>query len=273
MNNHGFYVGIDAGSSATKCAVIDCHGNLVGSSAVASGFDYKVAAKRSLEAALREAAITWDAVEGAISTGYGREHVEFAGRVLTEITCHARGARQWNPDVRTIVDIGGQDTKVIRINDIGQLVDYRMNAKCAAGTGTFLESIALKLGMSLAALDRLAMESSSETRINSYCTVFAATEVLERIKAGDPAPDIAMGLFRSIASRTFEMMTSPGQGRVAGTGGVVAYCRSMVRALGELLHDEVMLPPAPQFAGAYGAALEAKERGCGTREREGARSC
>ncbi|MBL1218371.1 MAG: ATPase [Planctomycetes bacterium] len=273
MSDQGFYVGVDAGSSATKCAVIDWHGNLVGCSAVPSGFDYAVASERCLEEALGEAVITWDAVEGSISTGYGREHVKFAGRYLTEITCHARGARQWNPDIRTIVDIGGQDTKVIRINDHGQLVDYRMNAKCAAGTGTFLESIALKLGMSLTALDSLAMESTAKTTINSYCTVFASTEVLERIKAGDPAPDIAMGLFRSIASRTFEMMTSPGQGRVAGTGGVVAYCRSMVRALGELLQDEVIIPPAPQFAGAYGAALEAKERGCGIRAREGAESC
>jgi predicted CoA-substrate-specific enzyme activase len=160
--------------------------------------------------------------------------------------------------VRTIIDIGGQDTKVIRVDTHGQLADYRMNAKCAAGTGTFLESIALKLGKSLRQLDELAMQSREHTVINSYCTVFAGTEVLECIKAGKRPEDIAMGLFRSIASRLFEMIASR-DGPIAATGGVVAHCQAMHRALAEVLETEVLLPPLPQYAGAYGAALMARE--------------
>ncbi|MHC4107027.1 MAG: BadF/BadG/BcrA/BcrD ATPase family protein, partial [Planctomycetota bacterium] len=129
---------------------------------------------------------------------------------------------------------------------------------CAAGTGTFLESVALRLGMPLAEIDTLAMQSTATTVVNSYCTVFAGTEVLERIKAGQPREDISMGLFRSIASRVFEMIAAH-DGPVAATGGVVAHCRAMVRALEEILDTEVLLPPLPQHAGAYGAALLARE--------------
>ncbi len=254
------FAGIDAGSSATKCVIIDDDGALVGMSVVASGFSYEEAAASVLSEALTEAGGTRGDIQACISTGYGREWVPDATRKLTEITCHARGAREWYPQVRNIIDIGGQDTKVIRLDATGQIADYRMNAKCAAGTGTFLESIAVKLGKTLPELDRLAAESDSHTVINSYCTVFAGTEVLECIKSGKAPADIARGLFRSIASRLFEMIASH-DGPVAATGGVVAHCASMRTALNEVLDDEVLMPPHPQFAGAYGAALMARE-GC-----------
>ncbi len=251
------FAGIDAGSSATKCVLIDAGGELVGSCVVASGFSYEDAAKAVLNESLCEAGGTVADIESCISTGYGREWVPFATRKLTEITCHARGAREWYPQVRNIIDIGGQDTKVIRLDATGQISDYRMNAKCAAGTGTFLESIAVKLGMTLGELDELAAQSDQHTVINSYCTVFAGTEVLECIKSGKEPRDIARGLFRSIASRLFEMIVSH-DGPVAATGGVVAHCESMRVALNEVLDDEILLPPLPQFAGAYGAALMAR---------------
>jgi predicted CoA-substrate-specific enzyme activase len=193
-----------------------------------------------------------------IATGYGRSNVAHADRRLTEITCHARGAREWYPEVRTIVDIGGQDTKVICLNSHGRLADYRMNAKCAAGTGTFLMSVAMKLGVPLARVDELAMTSTANTVVNSYCTVFAGTEVIERIKQGEPREDICMGLFRSIAARVGEM-TGARNGPIAATGGVVAHCRAMVRAMEEVFAAPVLLPPLPQQAGAYGAALLARE--------------
>ncbi|MCP3902260.1 MAG: ATPase [Planctomycetes bacterium] len=253
------FVGIDAGSSATKCVVIDESGALAGHRVVPSGFDYAAAAESALSGALEAVGGDREGITGCISTGYGREWVPFADRRLTEITCHARGAHEWYPQVRNIIDIGGQDTKVIRIDAHGQLADYRMNAKCAAGTGTFLESIALKLGKSLDQLDELAMQSETHTVINSYCTVFAGTEVLECIKAGQRPEDISMGLFRSIASRLFEMIASH-DGPLAATGGVVAHCRAMSRALAEVLETEILLPPLPQHAGAYGAALSARER-------------
>lgn len=252
------YVGIDVGSSATKCILLDQRAEVVGHHVLPSGFNYADVAKRVLAESLSAAGATAGQVTRCVATGYGRRQVETATRFVTEITCHARGAREWYPQVRHIIDVGGQDTKVIQINDAGQMVDYRMNAKCAAGTGTFLESIALKVGLSLKEIDQLAMTSTADTVVNSYCTVFAGTEVIERIKEGQPREDIAMGLFRSIASRVREMMNLQ-DGPVAVTGGVVAHCLAMKRALEEILETDVLLPPLPQHAGAYGGALLAFE--------------
>ncbi len=256
--NRPVYVGVDVGSSATKCVVLGDSATIIGAHVVRSGFDYAKAVDAALDPALLESGATRRDIAACISTGYGRQHVTFADREVTEITCHARGARQWCPDVRCIIDIGGQDTKVIHLNERGQMADYRMNAKCAAGTGTFLESIAARLDLALAEIDALAMSSFSDSVVNSYCTVFAGTEVIERIREGQPKEDIAMGLFRSIASRICEMMTAQ-DGVVGATGGVVTHCRAMVRALEEALKTEIHLPPKPQHAGAFGAALLAME--------------
>lgn len=258
MNGEALYAGIDAGSSATKCMLLDALGAPLGHCVAPSGFDYGEAADTALRGALAECGAARERIRCCVSTGYGREAVAIADRRVTEITCHGRGAREWYPEVRAIVDIGGQDTKVIWLDAAGRMADYRMNAKCAAGTGTFLESIALKLGVPLREIDALAMRSQAATVVNSYCTVFAGTEVIERIKAGEPRQDISMGLFRSIAARVFEMLATR-EGPIAATGGVVAHCRAMVRALEEVCRTPVLLPPLPQFAGAYGAALLARE--------------
>jgi predicted CoA-substrate-specific enzyme activase len=256
--NTPLFVGIDVGSSATKCVILDDAGLLVGHHVVASGFDYAESADSALSHSLLQAAASRDDIASCVSTGYGRASISIADRQVTEISCHARGAREWYPKVRNIIDIGGQDTKIIRLTDEGKLADYRMNAKCAAGTGTFLESIALKLGVTLDQLDELAMKSREDTVMNSYCTVFTGTEVIERIKEGQAREDISMGLFRSIATRVSEMMSSR-DGPVSATGGVAAHCRALIRALEEVLETEVFLPPLPQHAGAYGAALIALE--------------
>ncbi|MCK6482513.1 MAG: ATPase [Phycisphaerae bacterium] len=256
--SRGRYVGIDAGSSATKCVVLDVAGDMLGQAVVPSGFDYAEAAAEALARAMAGVPLARRTVAYCVSTGYGRKNVRGADRQVTEITCHARGARQWYPQVRGIVDIGGQDTKVVWIDGRGELIDYRMNSKCAAGTGTFLESVAVRLGLPLTAIDELAMTSTARTVLNSYCTVFTGTEVIERIKAGEPRQDISMGLFRSIAARVFEM-SAVRDGPLAATGGVVAHCRAMVRALEEIFGAPLLLPPLPQLAGAYGAALLAME--------------
>lgn len=252
------FVGIDVGSSATKCVIVAADGTLVGHDVQPSGFDYRASADRVLACSLEAANGDRERIAYCVSTGYGRQSVAAAHRQVTEISCHARGAREWCPQVRNIIDVGGQDTKVIRLSEQGQITDYRMNAKCAAGTGTFLESIAAKLGTSLSKIDELAMTSTAKTVVNSYCTVFAGTEVIERIKEGQPCEDISMGLFRSIASRVSEMLVG-GDGPVGVTGGVVAHCRAMVRALEEMLDAPVLLPSMPQHAGSYGAALLALE--------------
>lgn len=252
------YIGVDAGSSATKCVALDAGGRLVGVVAVPSGFDYSTAAQAAIAGALAlvddGAGARPESIARCVATGYGRDRVPGATRRVTEITCHARGAYQWYPEARAIVDIGGQDTKVIRLSAAGRTADYRMNAKCAAGTGTFLESIAVRLALPLSEIDALALRSTSRVSLNSYCTVFTSTEVLERIKDGQPREDIAMGLFRAIASRVLEMMPAR-DGPVAATGGVVTHCRAMVRALEDALGAPILLPPLPQHAGAYGAAL------------------
>lgn len=248
------YVGIDTGSSATKCVVVGAEGRMLGRSAAPSGFDYATAAEAALTEALAAAGVGRERIERCVATGYGRDRVAIATRRVTEITCHARGAYESYPQARMIIDIGGQDTKVIRLNAHGKTADYRMNAKCAAGTGTFLESIAVRMAMPLAEIDGLAMRSTGKLALNSYCTVFTTTEVLERIKEGQPREDIAMGLYRAIASRVIEMLPSR-DGPVAATGGVVTHCRAMVKALEEALGGAVLLPPFPQHAGAYGAAL------------------
>lgn len=252
------YAGIDVGSSATKCIVVDEEGTLVGHHVVNSGFDYAESAETALRSALMLAEGTVEDIICCVATGYGRNRVPNVDRCVTEITCHARGAREWYPNVRNIIDIGGQDTKVIRLNGDGRMVDYRMNAKCAAGTGTFLEATAHKLGLSMRELDELAMSARGSAVVNSYCTVFAGTEVIERIKEGQPREDICMGLFRSISARVMEMLSTR-DGSVAATGGVAAHCRALIRALEEVLETSVLLPPMPQHAGAYGAALLALE--------------
>jgi predicted CoA-substrate-specific enzyme activase len=259
--SRALYVGVDAGSSATKCVVLDDAQTPIGWHVQPSGFDYAEAAEATLAHALAQADALGENLSQCISTGHGRHDVPFAHQHLRELTCQARGAREWYPQVRSIVDIGGQDTKIIHLTAPDGTTDCRINAKCAAGTGIFLETIALRLGMPLSAIDELAMQSTAGTVVNSYCTVFAGAEALERIRAGEPREDISMGLFRSLASRAFEMMAWH-DGPVAATGGVVAHCRAMVRALEEVLETEVLLPPLPQHAGAYGAALLARESVC-----------
>lgn len=265
--SEALYVGVDVGSSATKCVILDATGTLLGYHVVESGFKYLHAIELVVGRSLIQAEGSKEDIASCVSTGYGRKHVPFSDRVVTEITAHARGTRQWDSSVRTIIDIGGQDTKIIRIDQAGQLLDYRMNAKCAAGTGTFLESIAVKLGITFAELDELAMKSENPTAVNSYCTVFAGTEVIERIKEGQDPEDIAMGLFRSIATRVKEMIPARG-GAVGATGGVVEHCRAMVRALEGTLECEVLLGPMPQHAGAYGAALLALESSPSRKDKE-----
>ncbi len=259
MSNRPLYIGIDAGSSATKCVAIDGTGELLGYAVTPSGFDFALSAQVVLDQTLESCdAISSDVID-CVSTGYGRENVECAQKHVTEITCHARGAREWYPGVRNIIDIGGQDTKVIRLTADGQMEDYKMNAKCAAGTGTFLESIAQKLGCTLLELDELAMQATGDFVINSYCTVFAGTEVIECVKAGNPPEEIAMGLFRSISNRILEMIPAQSDS-IAATGGVVAHCRAMRHAMEQRLSASIQLPPKPQLAGAFGAALLALER-------------
>jgi len=251
------FAGIDVGASATKVALIDAAGALAGMAVLPSGMDFAEAARLGLEEALGSAGASSADVVRAVSTGYGRKNVGVAGAAKTEIACHARGAHFFFPEAITVVDIGGQDNKIIQLDAAGNRLDFKMNRKCAAGTGAFLDEIARRIGVRIEEMEALAQQSAQRVEIGSFCTVFSATEILALIRRGVLVPDIVKGAFRSVVKRVTEM--DPLEGTVVATGGVVAHNPTIVALLSEAIGTEVRTPPHPQLAGAYGAALYAMD--------------
>ena len=201
-------------------------------------------------------------IQGSLATGYGRDNVAWACGKMTEIACHGKGAFDFYRRAMTVIDIGAQDSKVIHLDEHGFRTSFRMNRKCAAGTGAFLEEIAYRLDLPLSDLNGLAERSTRESSLGSFCTVFAATEILEKIRAGEKIEDIVKGAFRSVVKRVLEMDTIDGM--LVMTGGVAAYNPALVRLVEESFGAAVCVPPDPQFTGAFGAALfalEAAEKG------------
>jgi predicted CoA-substrate-specific enzyme activase len=251
------YAGVDSGSWNTKAVVIDEGGNVLGTSVVRSGADLTAAAERAYDEALAGAGCARTGVTAVWSTGFGRNAVPFANGSRTELDCHGRGAAFHVKGPLVVIDIGGQDAKVIRLDAQGQRLSHRMNRKCAAGTGSFLDEIALRLGIETAALDVLAAQATEELELSSFCTVFAGTELLTLIRAGRRPADLAMAAYRSLMKRVIAMDVF--EGRVVATGGVVAYHPTMVALLSEAVRAEVIVPPYPQEMGAFGAALAARD--------------
>ena len=251
------YAGIDVGASATKAVVIDADGKTVGRAVLPSGMDFAGASQKALDLALEEAGAARDDVARTVSTGYGRRNVELADGTKTEITCHARGAHFHFPEAITVVDIGGQDNKIIKLGPDGARDDFKMNRKCAAGTGAFLEEMARRLAVPIEEMEGLAQQSTEQVEIGSFCTVFSATEVLALARKGTAVPDIAKGAFRSVVKRIAEM--DPLDGKVVATGGVVAHNPTVVELLSEAIGRPVHTPPEPQLTGALGAALYARD--------------
>lgn len=250
------FVGLDVGSSRTKVAVIDADRRLLGHSVRKSGTDFSATAAACLDESLEMAGVGRDAIASAVSTGYGRSNVAFVtARSRTEIGCLSRWGRDRFHEAITIIDIGGQDNKVIKLDGDGRRAGFRMNRKCAAGTGAFLEEMSLRLDIPLEAMEALARESTEMVKLGSYCTVFSATEVLENIRHGKKVPDIVKGLFYSVVKRVLEMDSHAG--RLVMTGGVVAHNPHIVEMAGEMTGRTVVLPEFPQLAGAIGAALYA----------------
>jgi len=248
------YAGIDVGSCTTKAVVIDQEDNMLGSHVRRSGVDYQSAATESLEVALGGEG--WDGVP-IVSTGYGRHSVNFATEAKTEIACHARGGFHYVQRALTVVDIGGQDNKVIKLDDKGHRLDFKMNRKCAAGTGTFIEEIAARMAIPLDKLDGMARKAEKRVKIGSYCTVFASTEILSLIRAGVSSDELVRGVFESVVDRVMEMI--PLADTVLLCGGVVEYFPVVADIFKARISGEVIVPPHPQLTGAYGAALFARE--------------
>jgi len=251
------FCGVDIGASAAKLVLIDEQGRTVAKALRRSGVDYAEAAERCLAEALAAAGLTRQQVRGAVSTGYGRDNVPWADARRTEIACHGKGAWFHFRKRMTVIDIGAQDSKVIHLDDKGGRTSFKMNRKCAAGTGAFLEEIALRLDLPVAALNGLAERSTKEVTLGSFCTVFTATEILARIRAGEKAADIVKGAFRSVVKRLLEMDTV--DGALVMTGGVVAHNPLLVTLAEEAFGQKALVPVDPQHIGALGAALSAMD--------------
>ncbi|RME20856.1 MAG: ATPase, partial [Deltaproteobacteria bacterium] len=216
------FAGIDVGSSAAKAVVVDGDCNVLAIGTRPSGAYLAEAATGALEEACNQAGCRREQIGVICSTGFGRDNVEFAALKRTEIDCHGRGAFHLYGEALTVVDIGGQDNKIIRLDDSGRRLDFTMNRKCAAGTGAFLEEFALRLKVPLEKLSELAaLSSDHDVQIGSFCTVFAMTEVLSRIRAGTRVEDLARAALESVARRVLEARRLTG--RVVATGGVVAH--------------------------------------------------
>ncbi len=250
-----YFGGIDVGSLSADAAIIDGQGRLVAHAVVPTGADSQKAGAIAFEQALQRAGLRAEDVAEVLATGYSRSRVREARGAKTEITCHARGAAAAFPDVGTVIDIGGQDSKAIRVADRGRVLDFAMNDKCAAGTGRFLEVMAGILEVSLSDLGSLAARSTTRVTISSTCTVFGESEVVGLVSRGTDPADIAAAVARAIAHRVAGLVRGVGiAGRVVMTGGV-ALNPSVVQALSETLECPISVPENPQIAGALGAAL------------------
>ena len=252
-----YYCGVDIGASAAKLVILDETGQPVAKALRRSGVDYAEAAGRCLAEALSAAGLTKGQIRGSVSTGYGRDNVPWADARRTEIACHGKGAWFHYRKRMTVIDIGAQDSKVIHLDDKGRRTSFKMNRKCAAGTGAFLEEIALRLDLPVSALNGLAEGSTKEVTLGSFCTVFTATEILARIRAGEKVEDIVKGAFRSVVKRILEMDTV--DGALVMTGGVVAHNPFLVTLVEEAFGLPALVPADPQHVGAFGAALLALE--------------
>jgi len=252
-----YFAGADVGASRTKVALIDADANMVGYCVARSGTDFTATADRCLTEALAMADIGKDRVVRTISTGYGRKNVSYTQDHRTEISCHGKGCYHYFPFAITIIDIGGQDNKIIKLDEKGKRTSFKMNRKCAAGTGAFLEEMSPRLDIPMSEMNGLAVASTDMVKLGSFCTVFSATEVLENIRRGKRVEDIVKGLFFSVISRITEMDAFTE--KVVMTGGVVAHNPYLVEMTKALINRPILVPELPQFTGALGAALVAKE--------------
>ena len=259
MNGKGLYVGIDSGSTSTDVVILDEKKNIVAQVILPTGAGAAAGADRALDEALRQAKLTREDLTAIVTTGYGRTAIQSGDKSITEITCHAKGAFFLNPEVRTIIDIGGQDSKVIRIDETGNVTNFVMNDKCAAGTGRFLELMARTLELSLEDMSTMGLTWKEDITISSMCTVFAESEVVSLIAQDKTAADIIHGLNESVASKTCALVKRVGgEGAYMMTGGV-SKNRGVVDAIERKLGVSLCISEKAQLNGALGAALFAME--------------
>lgn len=256
----GYAGGVDVGSTQTKAVLIDEQGNLVGHAIVDTGAAVVQAAEKVFQAVLQSTGLSEQDVSYVVGTGYGRYKVTFGDSQVTEISCHARGAVHMFPGTRTVVDMGGQDTKAIRVLPSGEVLDFCMNDKCAAGTGRFLQAASYALEIPLSDLGSVALAGQKPVKISTTCTVFAESEVLSWLEKGKKVEDILMGVHLSIGTRSVGLARRVGiENEVTFTGGVTRN-QAMVEVLNNMLGLKVNVSPESHYMGALGAALYARDR-------------
>lgn len=249
--NGKYFVGIDSGSTSTELVAVDKDLNIVKSVMVRTGANAGVGARNALE----KAGIDIEDITHIVATGYGRKNIDFADDNVTEITCHAKGAKHIYNDVKTIIDIGGQDSKVISLDENGKVIGFVMNDKCAAGTGRFLENMAKVLEISIDEMAQIGLKYKNDLTISSMCTVFAESEVVSLIAENYSVSDIVHGLNKSVAVKTKALANSAkDKGAVMMTGGV-AKNKGVLTELEKQLNVKIFIPQQPEFCGALGAAL------------------
>jgi (R)-2-hydroxyacyl-CoA dehydratese activating ATPase len=252
--------GVDVGSTQTKAIIIDGDRRIAGRALIDTGANVVVAAQRAFQAALADAGREEQEVACVAGTGYGRYRVTFGDLQVTEISCHGRGAAHMFPGTRTVVDMGGQDTKAIKVGARGEILDFCMNDKCAAGTGRFLGAAAAALEIPLEELGATALRGDKPVAISTTCTVFAESEVLSWLSRGKRIEDILAGVHRSIVSRSVGLMRRVGiDAEVTFTGGV-SKNEGVRSALIEALNMPVNVSADSHFMGALGAALFAMDK-------------
>jgi len=257
-----YSAGIDVGSTYTKAVILDGNGRPVGRSMMKTGFKLAEAARRVYENALEEAGLLEADVRYAVATGYGRFQVTFADAHVTDLTAAARGARLLFPSTRTVLDVGGQTMKATRLDARAKVRSFRLNDKCAAGTGAFLEKTARYLGFSTEEIGPLAATSKTPAAISGVCAVFAESEVINHLSQGTPPSDIMQGAILSLVDRSIQLMRRVQlEPEYALVGGILRF-ESMRRLLEQRLGSAVNVPPGdlPQYVGALGAAWLGQQR-------------
>jgi predicted CoA-substrate-specific enzyme activase len=255
-----YSVGVDVGSTQTKAVVLDEERRIVARSLIDTGAYLVRAAERAYEKALADAGIGRGDVGYVIGTGYGRFKVAFGDDQVTEISCHAKGAWALYPNTRTVIDIGGQDTKAIKVSDRGEVLDFAMNDKCAAGSGRFLTNSAEALGMDVGAIGTRSLDAKNPVRLSTVCTIFVETDILSYLAQGKKVEDILAGVHGAIGSRTVALVRRVGsEPEVTFTGGVTRNI-GMVRSIEEKLDLRLNVSGDSHYTGALGAAIFAMER-------------
>lgn len=256
-----YYIGVDIGSVATKVVLIknDSDAEFIGGKISPTGSNGNLTSQKLIDDLIKEKNVDKNDIEKILATGYGRINVSFTDLTKTEISCHAKGAKFVFPKTKTVIDIGGQDSKAIKLNSNGDVLDFVMNDKCAAGTGRFLEVMSHALQVNLSDFGKCHIESKKDIQISNICTVFAESEVITLLSEGKDKNEIIKGLNYSVAKRVLNLAKRIGiEKDIVMTGGV-AKNGGVVLALEELLGEEIKVPSEPQIVGALGAALFAKE--------------